>query len=60
MDKDRVEGALHQAKGAVKEAFGKVTGDAKTEAEGIAEKEAGKVQKTVGSVKDSAREALDK
>nr|WP_294504840.1 CsbD family protein [uncultured Rhodopila sp.] len=60
MDKDRVEGALHQAKGTVKEAIGKVTGDAKTEAEGVAEKEAGKVQNTVGGVKDSAREALDK
>jgi uncharacterized protein YjbJ (UPF0337 family) len=60
MDKDRVEGAGHQAKGAIKEAVGKVTGDAKTEAEGVAEKEAGKVQNTVGGVKDSAREALDK
>ena len=60
MDKDRVEGALHQAKGTVKEAIGKVTGDSKTEAEGVAEKEAGKVQNTVGGVKDSAREALDK
>jgi uncharacterized protein YbbK (DUF523 family) len=38
MDKDRVEGAAHQVKGAVKEAVGKVTGDAKTQAEGAAEK----------------------
>jgi hypothetical protein len=29
MDKDRVEGAAHRVKGAVKEAVGKVTGDAK-------------------------------
>jgi uncharacterized protein YjbJ (UPF0337 family) len=34
MDKDRVEGVAHQVKGAIKEAFGKVTGDTKTEAEG--------------------------
>jgi uncharacterized protein YjbJ (UPF0337 family) len=60
MDKDRVEGAAHQAKGAVKEAIGKVTGDTKTEAEGTAEKTAGKVQNAVGGIKDSAREALDK
>jgi uncharacterized protein YjbJ (UPF0337 family) len=60
MDKDRIEGTAHQAKGALKEAIGKVTGDAKTEAEGVAEKEAGKVQNTIGGVKDSAREALDK
>ncbi len=60
MDKDRVEGAAHQAKGAIKEAIGKVTGDAKTEAEGAAEKAAGKVQNAVGGVKDAAREALNK
>ena len=53
MDKDRVVGA-HQAKGAVKEAVGKVTGDAKTQAEGTAEKAAGKVQNTVGGAKDTA------
>lgn len=60
MDKDRVEGSLHQAKGAIKEAVGKVTGDAKTEAEGTAEKSAGKVQNTIGGIKDSARDALNK
>ncbi len=56
MDKDRVEGALHQAKGSIKEAAGKVTGDKKTQAEGVAEKAAGKVQNTVGGVKDAAKE----
>jgi uncharacterized protein YjbJ (UPF0337 family) len=60
MDKDRVEGAAHQAKGAVKEAVGKVTGDTKTEAEGAAEKAAGKVQNAVGGVKDAVRETLEK
>ena len=29
MDKDRIEGSANQAKGALKEAAGKVTGDAK-------------------------------
>ncbi len=60
MDKDRVEGVAHQAKGAVKEAAGKVTGDAKLEAEGQAEKAAGKVQNAVGGMKDAARDALKK
>ncbi len=60
MDSDRIKGAAHQVKGAVKEAVGKVTGDTKTEAEGAAEKVAGKVQNTVGGMKDSAREALNK
>ncbi len=58
MDKDRVAGAAKQVKGSVKEAIGKVTGDAKTQAEGAADKTAGKAQSTVGGVKDSARDAL--
>jgi uncharacterized protein YjbJ (UPF0337 family) len=60
MDKDRVEGAAKQAKGAVKETWGKATGDAKTQAEGKADKAEGKVQNAVGGMKDTAREALDK
>ena len=38
MDKDRIEGSANQAKGAIKEAAGKVTGDAKLQAEGAADK----------------------
>jgi uncharacterized protein YjbJ (UPF0337 family) len=60
MDSDRVKGAAHEAKGAVKEAVGKVTGDAKIQAEGSAEKNAGKVQNAVGGMKDAARDALKK
>lgn len=59
MDKDRVEGAAHQAKGAVKETVGGMTGDKKTEAEGKAERAAGKVQNAVGGAKDAAREATN-
>jgi uncharacterized protein YjbJ (UPF0337 family) len=55
MDKDRIQGAAHQAKGGMKEAAGRVTGDQKLKAEGKAEKTAGKVQNAVGGVKDSAR-----
>jgi uncharacterized protein YjbJ (UPF0337 family) len=60
MDKDRTEGIGHQVKGAIKEGVGKVTGDARTEAEGAAEKTGGKVQNAVGGVKDTVRDALDK
>jgi len=60
MDKDRIAGAGHQAKGAVKEGLGKLTGDSKTEAEGKAEKIGGKVQNAIGSAKDSVRDAIDK
>ena len=56
MDKDRVEGIAHQAKGGVKEAAGKVTGDKKIEAEGATEKSAGKVQNAVGGVKDAVKD----
>jgi uncharacterized protein YjbJ (UPF0337 family) len=55
MDKDRIEGSAHQAKGKVKEVAGKVTGDAKLESEGKAEKTAGKIQNAVGGLKDAAR-----
>jgi len=55
MDKDRVKGSAHQAKGAVKEVAGKLTGDAKLRSEGKAEKTAGKVQNAVGGLKDRLR-----
>ncbi|MXP64598.1 CsbD family protein [Roseomonas sp. M0104] len=57
MDKDRVEGVAKQAKGAVKEAFGKATGDTSTEMEGKADKAEGKVQNAAGGLKDKMRDA---
>jgi uncharacterized protein YjbJ (UPF0337 family) len=59
MDNDRIEGAAKQMKGQVKDAAGKLTGDSKLQAEGKADKAEGKVQNTVGGLKDKAREALD-
>ncbi len=56
MDKDRIEGTAKQAKGAVKDVAGKVTGDTKLQAEGKAEKAEGKVQNTVGGLKDKMKE----
>jgi len=55
MDKDRIAGAAKQAKGAVKEATGKVLGDAKLTAEGKQDKVEGKVQNAVGGLKDALR-----
>ena len=46
MHKDRIAGAGH-SQGAIKEAAGKVTGDAKLKGEGAAEKAAGKVQNAI-------------
>lgn len=59
MDKDRIEGTAKQVKGAVKEAWGKATGDQATRVDGAAEKSAGKMQKAFGEAKDSARDARD-
>ena len=58
MHKDQVKGAAQDAKGSVKEAIGKATGNERLEAEGASDRLAGKVQKGVGAVKDAAREAL--
>jgi uncharacterized protein YjbJ (UPF0337 family) len=55
MDKDRIKGAVNQAKGALKESVGKVTGDAKLESEGRTDKVAGKVQNAIGGIKDTIR-----
>jgi uncharacterized protein YjbJ (UPF0337 family) len=55
MDKDRIKGSAHEAKGKIKEVAGKATGDAKLEGEGKAEKTAGKVQNAWGGFKDAAR-----
>ena len=55
MDKDRIKGSAHEAKGKIKEVAGKATGDAKLEGEGKAEKTAGKVQNTWGGIKDIVR-----
>ena len=55
MDKDRVDGAIEKVKGTAKELAGKVTGDAKLEAEGKAQKAGGTVQNAVGGVKDAIK-----
>ena len=55
MDKDRVEGSVEQAKGKVKEIAGKVTGDSKLESEGKGDQVAGKIQNTIGGIKDTLR-----
>jgi uncharacterized protein YjbJ (UPF0337 family) len=56
IDKDRVKGSAKQVGGKVKEWAGKVTGDTKTESEGKADQVKGKVQNTVGGLKDAVRE----
>ncbi len=57
MDKDRIDGAADKAKGAMKEAAGKLTGDHKLQAEGQIDKAKGAVKNAVGGAKDAIREA---
>ena len=54
-----IEKKLDQAKGAVKEGVGKVTGDKKMEIEGAVEKVAAKVKEVGESVKDSVEGAAE-
>jgi uncharacterized protein YjbJ (UPF0337 family) len=58
MDKDRVAGSAKQVKGAVKQAVGKATGDAKLQSEGQADKIEGKVLNAIGGLKDTVKDAL--
>jgi len=48
-----LEEKIDQAKGAIKEGVGKVTGDKKIEKEGAAEKAASKVKEVAEDVKDA-------
>lgn len=58
MHKDTVKGSAKDAKGSIKEAAGKATGNERLEAEGVADQATGKVQKGVGNLKDAARDVL--
>ena len=58
MHKDEIKGAARDAKGSIKEAAGKATGNQRLQAEGAADRVAGKVEKGVGAMKDAARAAL--
>jgi uncharacterized protein YjbJ (UPF0337 family) len=60
MHKDEMKGAAKDAKGSIKQAAGKATGNERLQAEGASERVAGKVQKGVGNLKDAARDALKK
>ncbi len=55
MDKDRIEGSAKVVKGKIETAVGKITGDAKLEAEGRADQVEGKMQNAIGGIKDTIR-----
>ena len=59
VDKDRIDGAAKQVKGAIEEAAGKAIGDTKLTAEGKADKAEGKIQSDIGCAKDELKDAKD-
>lgn len=59
MSEDKLNSKLDQAKGSIKEGFGKLTGNAKTEAEGLVEKTAGKAKELAGDAKDAVEGAVE-
>jgi uncharacterized protein YjbJ (UPF0337 family) len=58
MDKNRIIGAAKEVKGAMKQAIGEATGDAKLQADGKADKAEGKMQNAIGGLNDTVRDAL--
>jgi uncharacterized protein YjbJ (UPF0337 family) len=57
MDENRVEGTVRNVGGKVQEGIGRVTGDVRTRAEGLANQAAGTAQDLYGQAADSARES---
>lgn len=57
MDKEHVKGTADKAKGAIKDAAGKVTGDKELQSEGKMDKAKGDAHKTAGDVKDAVKHA---
>ena len=55
MDKEHVKGAADKAKGAIKEAAGKMTGDKQMQAEGKFDKAKGAAHQAAGDIKDAMK-----
>jgi uncharacterized protein YjbJ (UPF0337 family) len=53
---DKTTGKIHEVKGTIKEEIGKITKNPNLEADGRAEKNAGKVQNWVGKVEKAVGE----
>ena len=56
---DEIEGKFDQAKGAVKDKVGEVTGDRELEAEGEADRAGGNIQEGFGTAKRKVGEAIE-
>jgi uncharacterized protein YjbJ (UPF0337 family) len=52
MNDDQLKGKMDQLKGGIKQGVGGAMGDKRTEREGTADRVGGKVQETIGKVKE--------
>src|SRR5690242_12838614 len=59
MDENRIEGTIKNAGGKVQEGLGRMTGDAKTQAEGMVNQVRGSAQDLYGQARDSASQFAD-
>lgn len=59
MDKEHIKSAADKAKGAVKDAAGRATGNERLEAEGKMDKAKGSAREAAGDVKDAGRKVAD-
>jgi uncharacterized protein YjbJ (UPF0337 family) len=57
MNEDRIAGTTRNIGGKVQEGFGRVTGDTKTQAEGLVNQATGAAQDLYGQAKDTAADA---
>ena len=57
MDKEHIKGVADKAKGAVKDAAGKMTGDKDLQVEGKMDKAKGEAHKLAGDMKDAIKKA---
>jgi uncharacterized protein YjbJ (UPF0337 family) len=55
VDKEHVKGAADKAKGAIKDAAGKMTGDKDMQAEGKFDKAKGSLHQAAGDIKDAMK-----
>jgi uncharacterized protein YjbJ (UPF0337 family) len=59
MDENRISGTARNIGGKVEEGFGRVTGDTKSQAEGMAKQVAGSAQDMYGQARDAASDMAD-
>jgi uncharacterized protein YjbJ (UPF0337 family) len=52
--KDKFKGSFHEVKGTITEEVGRITNNRDLKAEGIAEKNVGKLQQRIGQAKEAA------